>query len=160
MLAVAVTLAGGLLGLAALRLRRARADARRRRRTVGEAMTTAVVSVPGSMPLREVERDVLAVHPYRVFPVLRGASVVGLLRRSDVLRQPARDRSRLTAQAVMLRLHPYLVARPGDDVRDAVPRLLNRAGCLIVVEDGRLCGLFTAHEAALPPAPATALRST
>jgi len=113
-------------------------------RKVADVMTTSVVSIPAALPLAEVEEQFLAVLPYRVFPVMRGDQVVGVLRRADVARSPRVDDGRLTAQAVMLRLHPYLIARPADSLEDALDRLRNRAGCLVVIDDGRLRGLLTA----------------
>jgi len=114
-----------------------------RRRTVGDVMVTAVVSIPASLSLVDVERQFISSLPYRVFPVMRGDSVVGILRRQDVLRPPAHERDRLTAQAVMIRLHPYLMASPADELSGALSRLHNRAGCVVVVDDGRLRGLLT-----------------
>jgi len=113
-------------------------------RKVADVMTTSVVSIPAALPLAEVEEQFLAVLPYRVFPVMRGDQVVGVLRRADVARSPRADDGRLTAQAVMLRLHPYLIARPADSLENALDRLRNRAGCLVVIDDGRLRGLLTA----------------
>jgi CBS domain-containing protein/Zn-dependent protease len=142
--------AAGLLvvsALFALGARRAQRAAQSlldgRRRTVGEAMVTEVVSIPASLSLAEVERQFVSPLPYRVFPVLRGDRVVGILRRQDVLRQPAQERDRLTAQAIMIRLHAYLMASPADDLSGALSRLHNRAGCVVVVDDGRLRGLLT-----------------
>ena len=112
-------------------------------RRVADAMTTPVVSIPAALSLAEVEALFLAPLPYRVFPVMRGDQVVGVLRRADALRPPRSEGGRLTAQAVMLRLHPYLIARPTDTLDEALPRLRNRAGCLVVVDGGRLHGLLT-----------------
>jgi len=113
-------------------------------RRVADAMTAPVISIPAALSLTEVEQQFLTRLPYRVFPVMRGDQVVGILRRSDVPRQPPSERDRLTAQAVMLRLHPYLIARPADSLENALDRLRNRAGCLVVIDDGRLRGLLTA----------------
>lgn len=113
-------------------------------RRVADVMTTSVVSIPAALSLAEVEEQFLALLPYRVFPVMRGDQVVGVLRRPDVSRSPRAESGRLTAQAVMLRLHPYLIARPADRLDDALNRLQNRAGCLVVIDDGRLRGLLTA----------------
>jgi CBS domain-containing protein len=112
-------------------------------RRVADAMTAPVVSIPAALSLNEVEQQFLTRLPYRVFPVMRGDQVVGVLRRSDVPRQPASEWDRLTAQAVMLRLHPYLIARPTDALEDALNRVRNRAGCLVVMDEGRLQGLLT-----------------
>jgi CBS domain-containing protein len=149
--------AAGLLGLSTLfalgaqwvtqRAHRAARPRLEARRTVAEAMITAVVSIPASLSLIEVERQFIAPLSYRVFPVLRGDSVVGVLRRQDVLRQPVHEWGRLTAQAVMLRLHPYLVASPTDELQGALSRLHNRAGCVVVVDGGRLRGLLTSTDA-------------
>ena len=112
-------------------------------RTVGDVMITPVVSIPAALSLLEVEQQFLAVLPYRVFPLTRGDRVVGILRRHDVLRQSVSERGRLTAQAVMIRLHPYLTARATDTLDDALARLNNRAQCVVVLDDGRLRGLLT-----------------
>jgi CBS domain-containing protein len=122
-------------------------------RTVGDVMTAPVVSIPAALSLAEVEQQFLTVLPYRVFPLTRGDRVVGVLRRHDVLRQSAAERGRLTAQAVMIRLHPYLTARPTDTLDEALARLNNRAGCVVVLDEGQLRGLLTpsARDGAGPP---------
>ena len=53
----------------------------------------------------------------------------------------------------MIRLHPYLTARPTDTLDDALARLNNRAGCVVVLDDGQLRGLLTpsARDGAVPP---------
>jgi CBS domain-containing protein len=112
-------------------------------RTVRDVMIAPVVSIPAALSLAEVEQQFLSVLPYRVFPLTRGDRVVGVLRRHDVLRQSASERGRLTAQAVMIRLHPYLTARPTDTLDEALARLNNRAGCVVVLDDGQLRGLLT-----------------
>ena len=111
-----------------------------RRATIADVMAAPVVTIPAALSLAEVEQDFLASWPYRVFPVMRGEHAVGLLRRRDVLATPALERDRLTAQAVMIRLHPSLIARSTDTLEEALTRLDNRAGCLVVIDDGQLRG--------------------
>lgn len=52
--------------------------------TVGDYMTTRVVSLPASADLMTAAEAFLE-HPHRIFPVVDGDRVIGLLRRSDVL---------------------------------------------------------------------------
>jgi hypothetical protein len=53
----------------------------------------------------------------------------------------------------MIPLHPSLIARSTDSLEGALTRLHNRAGCLVVIDDGRLRGLLTlsARDGAGPP---------
>jgi CBS domain-containing protein len=111
--------------------------------TIADVMAAPVVTIPASLSLAEIMQDFLASWPYRVFPVMRGEHAVGLLRRRDVLATPALERDRLSAQAVMIPLHPSLIARSTDTLEGALTRLDNRAGCLVVIDDGRLQGLLT-----------------
>jgi len=111
--------------------------------TIADVMAAPVVTIPAALSLAEIEHDFLAAWPYRVFPVMRGDEAVGLLRRRDVLAAPALERDRLSAQAVMIPLHPSLMVRSIDSLQDALTRLDNRVGCLIVIDDGQLRGLLT-----------------
>jgi CBS domain-containing protein len=111
--------------------------------TIADVMAAPVITVPAALSLAEITQEFLASWPYRVFPVMRGEQAVGLLRRRDVLATPALERSRLSAQAIMIPLHPSLMARPIDGLEEALSRLDNRAGCLVVIDDGRLQGLLT-----------------
>ena len=52
--------------------------------TVGDYMTTNVISLPASADLMTAAEAFLE-HPHRIFPVVDGNRLVGLLRRSDVL---------------------------------------------------------------------------
>ncbi|WP_180897954.1 CBS domain-containing protein [Martelella soudanensis] len=52
--------------------------------TVGEYMSTEVVTLPASADLMTAAEAFLE-HPHRIFPVVDGDRLVGLLRRSDVL---------------------------------------------------------------------------
>ena len=112
-------------------------------RTVGDVMAAPVVTIPGALSLLEVEQTFLAAWPYRAFPVVRGERAVGLLRRLDVLATPALEWGRLSAQAIMIPLHPRLIARSTDTLEAALARLDKRAGCAVVIDDGRLRGLLT-----------------
>lgn len=111
--------------------------------TIADVMAAPVVTIPASLSLAEITQDFLASWRYRVFPVMRGERAVGLLRRRDVLATPALERDRLSAQAVMIPLHPSLIARSTDSLEGALTRLDNRAGCLVVIDNGRLQGLLT-----------------
>ena len=112
-------------------------------RTVGDVMTSPVVTIPAAASLVEVEQQFLAAWPYRVFPVLRGEHPVGLLQRQDVLRTPVLERVRLSAQAVMTRLRPGMVVRSTDSLETTLMRLDKHTGCAVVIDDGQLRGLLT-----------------
>jgi CBS domain-containing protein len=111
-------------------------------RMVRDIMAAPVVTIPAALSLAEVEQDYLASWSYRAFPVMRGERVVGLLRRRDALAAPAPERDRLSAQAVMIRLHPGLVARSNETVEAVLARLDERTGCAVVIDDGQLRGLL------------------
>jgi CBS domain-containing protein len=111
--------------------------------TIADVMAAPVVTIPAALSLTEINREFLAAWPYRVFPVMRGGHAVGILRRRDVLAAPVLERDRLSAQAVMIPLDPGLMVRSIDSLPEALTRLDNRAGCLVVVDDGQLRGLLT-----------------
>jgi CBS domain-containing protein len=121
--------------------------------TVGDVMAAPVITVPAALSLIEVERQFLASWPYGVFPVMRGEQPVGVLRRQDAFRVPAHERGRLSVQAVMIRLHPRLVARSTDSLEAALTRLDRRVGCIVVIDDGQLRGLLTRAARYGPPWP-------
>jgi len=52
--------------------------------TVGDYMTTTLVTLPASADLMTAAEAFLE-HPHRIFPVVDGDRLVGLIRRSDVL---------------------------------------------------------------------------
>lgn len=52
--------------------------------TVADFMSRSVVSLPASTDLVSAA-EAFQTHPHRVFPVLDGEALIGMLRRSDVL---------------------------------------------------------------------------
>jgi Zn-dependent protease/predicted transcriptional regulator len=114
--------------------------------TVGDAMMRDVVTVPGEITVADAARDYFMRTGYGAYPVVRGASVVGLILLRDILKMPPEERDNTSVQGAMIPLRDDLVASPGDPVLEALSRLAGSAlGRLLVMEDGRLVGVLSAR---------------
>jgi Zn-dependent protease/CBS domain-containing protein len=111
---------------------------------VADVMIRDVKTIPSDLPLSEAVRDHFGRTGFGAYPVVRGASVVGLLCLRDVLQQPHDERQVTSVQAAMMPLTEELTAQPDEPVNETLGRLgASAAGRLIVMEDERMVGLVT-----------------
>lgn len=87
---------------------------------VAEIMSTEVVSVDDTTPVRAVAASLLDADLHRV-PVLRGEEVVGVVSRHDLLKQMCRSDASVAAQvADLLKAEASALARLEVEVKDGV----------------------------------------
>ena len=78
------------------------------------------------------------------FPVMRGAEVVGILTRSDLVKGMAESGTETLVESVMQR--SFAVAHPSEMLDVALARLqTSQCRALVVARDGRVVGLLTAE---------------
>lgn len=112
--------------------------------TVGELMTPPPATAQGATPLQQLVDAYVLPYGIRTIPVMREATLVGLLTLEDIRRVP-RDRWPWTpAEAAMTPLAQLQVARADEGLSDALTRLAQRDINQLPVVDtyGRLVGML------------------
>lgn len=118
--------------------------------TVGEAMTRHPWVIEEDQPLR-VARHVMAEHGIRHLPVVRAGRCVGLLTDRDVNRALNPDVGLPPLDELFVsdacRYAPYAVP-PGEPLAVVLKHMAHRhIGSAIVLDAGRVLGIFTASDA-------------
>lgn len=115
--------------------------------TVGDAMTSDVVTAEPSTPVTEVAR-VMADEEIGSVVVTRGGEAIGIICERDVLDKVVAANARpneLTAEDIME--DPLITAEPNDDVLDAVRLMVRKSiGHLPIVENETLMGILTVQD--------------
>jgi CBS domain-containing protein len=111
--------------------------------TVGELMTTDVVTVARDATVRDALRAMIE-HDIGSVVVTERDAAVGVFTERDVTRHLLTDAAMLEAPIHRLMSTPPITVAPGDQVADAF-ELMNgkRIRRLPVVDDGRLVGIIT-----------------
>jgi acetoin utilization protein AcuB len=124
------------------------ARARRARLTVREQMTTAAFTIGSDLPL-SVAHDVMRAHRIRHLPVLCDGTLVGVVSQRDLhlIESLGGVDPREVAVEEAMTPDPYTVS-PGAALSDVVHQMAERRiGSAIVVERGKVVGMFTAVDA-------------
>jgi len=122
----------------------ARLDEILRGMTARDVMVEDVLTIPAEISIQEAIRSCILRSGHGGYPVLRGDAVVGLLCLRDVLRLPPEELERTSVQSVMLPLSDAIAVSPDLPLNDALAKMgQGGKGRLLVVEGGRLAGLFT-----------------
>ncbi len=122
----------------------ARLDEILRGMTARDVMVEDVLTIPAEISIQEAIRSCILRSGHGGYPVLRGDAVVGLLCLRDVLRLPPEELERTSVQSVMLPLSDAIAVSPDLPLNDALAKMgQDGKGRLLVVEGGRLAGLFT-----------------
>lgn len=118
------------------------------RATIAEVMTKAPHTIGIEQPLARAH-EMMREHNLRHLPVLRGGKLVGVLSQRDLyfVEASAGVDVGVDAVAEALASDLYTVA-PGERVSE-VARTMgeHKYGCVVVVDVGRVVGIFTATDA-------------
>lgn len=118
------------------------------RRTIAELMTHAPHSVGFDRPVK-VAQDMMHKYGVRHLPVEKGGKLVGVLSHRDIYLSLALDREfveTLTCEDVCTP-EPYVVSG-SERLKDVVERMAaDKLGCAIVVETGKVVGIYTTVDA-------------
>ena len=126
--------------------------------TVAEAMTPKPICIPASMPVRDlIERGYFGGHDHQGYPVLADdAALVGVITRSNLLRQPVESSDAAPLLVRDLVDRPPIVAYPWESCRIAAERMAHEGvGRLPVVSKAdprRVIGIVTRSDLLKPRA--------
>lgn len=112
--------------------------------TVGRFMTPNPVTVPPEITLQEFVDEHLYRTHHQIYPVVKGAEVVGCLTVQKIRDIPRAEWPRCTVGELAGRCEETVVVTPDAEAL-AVLDVMNRRGAsrLMVVENGRLVGIVT-----------------
>ena len=118
------------------------------RTTIGQVMTPAPHTIGSDQTLAQAHK-VMREHDLRHLPVLRGGKLVGVLSQRDLYFLESIAVVDVDLDCVADAMTPdVFCAAPEDTVRDVARIMANRKyGCAVVVQSGRLLGIFTATDA-------------
>jgi acetoin utilization protein AcuB len=115
---------------------------------IRQVMTPAPHTIGSDQKLALAHR-IMREHELRHLPVLRGGTLVGVLSERDLffLESIAGVDVDIDSVADAMTSDVYTAA-PEDALRDVVRTMSNRKyGCAVVIDNGRLIGIFTATDA-------------
>jgi len=114
---------------------------------VRQTMTTDVIYVGPRLTLVELVESFFFKYRFNSFPVVDGASLVGMIDVEEVKRVPREEWHAVTVRDVMTPISEDLVLRPEDDAVDALTKMLKSGwGMLPVAEGDRLLGILTRRD--------------
>jgi Zn-dependent protease len=112
---------------------------------VRDVMDGDVEALPADASLTEAVAGHFLRSGHEAYPVLRGDTVVCLLRLGDVLRHAPPVRESTSVQGAMAPIDDWLVAGPDEPLGEALTRMIRSGiGRLLVIDHGHLVGLLTA----------------
>jgi Zn-dependent protease/CBS domain-containing protein len=110
---------------------------------VQDAMTADVDAIPADISLQEAVGSYFEPSGFTSYPVRRGEQLVGVITLRDLLREPIDERGGTSVQAVMQPVDERMVVGPDTPLAEAMARLAQAGGRLLVLAEGRLVGLLT-----------------
>ena len=115
--------------------------------TVGQVMTSAVVTVPADLLVSELVHDYFMRHRFHSFPVLDNGRLVGLVTLHEVKQLPREKWDSTPVRQIMNTHVLSLSVSPGDTAMSAWMRLASHnLGRLPVVENGELVGILSQQD--------------
>ena len=115
--------------------------------TVGQVMTSAVVTVPADLLVSELLHDYFMRHRFHSFPVLDNGRLVGLVTLHEVKQLPREKWDSTPVRQIMNTHVLSLSVSPGDTAMSAWMRLASHnLGRLPVVENGELVGILSQQD--------------
>jgi Zn-dependent protease len=110
---------------------------------VRDAMMHEVVSVPPDLPVARLVNEYFFKYGYRGFPVVAGGEVAGIVTLADVRSIPDEERPLRMTREIMAPMSAAIVISPDASLAEALARLQEGAGRLLVLHGGRLAGIVT-----------------
>ncbi len=107
-------------------------------------MVTDPITVPPQLTVRQLVEDYILTHQHRMYPVMEGDNLVGLVSTRQVREVPREVWDRRTVRDILLPVSPENSIPPTMDAVQALATM-NQSGFtrLLVVENSRLVGLLT-----------------
>jgi len=114
---------------------------------VRQTMTTDVIYVGPQLSLVELVESFFFKYRFNSFPVVDGASLVGMIDVEQVKHVPREEWHAVTVRDIMTPISAELVLHPEDDAVDALTKMLKSGwGMLPVAEGDRLLGILTRRD--------------
>jgi len=115
--------------------------------TVADIMTRDVLTVPPTITVQQLVSDYFLVHHHEGYPVVKDGEVFGLVTLQSVRGVPKEKRDLETVQQAMVPSERTLALKPSASALDAMQKMAsNRAGQVLVVDQGRLLGVVTRED--------------
>ncbi|MBR9650512.1 site-2 protease family protein [Thalassovita aquimarina] len=116
-------------------------------KTVGQIMVRDPVSIPADTPLEDVIEDYFYRRHHRVFPVVRGSTLLGCIRVEDVGRIAREEWAQKTAGDVLPTAGKIGTVTPETPVMEALKRMRElETSRLMVAKNGELRGMLTLRD--------------
>lgn len=123
---------------------------------ISEVMTTRVVSVDMDDRLTVV-KEILDSAPFRHLLVIEDEQLQGVISDRDLLRclspfigtdaESVRDKNTIKQRAHQVMTHSPITVNSNMAIRDALVIMLDHnIGCLPIIDDGKIEGIFTLHD--------------
>jgi len=107
-------------------------------------MNPEPVTVDSQITLQEFSEEYLYRYHYKMFPVVEGGRVAGIITVGELKTLPREEWRRLSVGSVMRALTPENSISPDAPVKEAINRMnLSGLSRLLVVEHGRTIGIIT-----------------
>lgn len=114
---------------------------------VEQLMTSAVVSVPGNIPLDRLVDDFFFHYRFTAFPVIEDDLILGLVTVHDIKEIPKELWPAKNAKEAMIPVSSGLVVDPRTEVLSALAKMAaNGFGRLLVIENNKLIGLLSQRD--------------
>ncbi len=111
--------------------------------SVVQLMQAPVTTVPPNIPIRSLVHEYILGTDERAFPVIDNNHLVGLVCIQDVRKVPDERWDTTEVGEIMTAASQLVLARPDEEVRDALYDLAQRdVNQLPVVQDGQLVGML------------------
>ena len=112
--------------------------------SVADIMTRDVLTVPPETTVQRLISDYLLVHKHGAYPVVKNGEVLGEVTLECVRAVPKEKRDFETVQQAMVPCERTAMVKPSTTALDAMQTMArNRAGHVLVVDEGRLVGIAT-----------------
>ncbi|HKM49825.1 MAG TPA: site-2 protease family protein [Candidatus Bathyarchaeia archaeon] len=112
--------------------------------SVADIMTRDVLTVPPETTVQRLISDYLLVHKHGAYPVVKNGEVLGEVTLECVRAVPKEKRDFESVQQAMVPCERTAMVKPSTTALDAMQAMArNRAGHVLVVDEGRLVGIAT-----------------
>ncbi len=111
---------------------------------VRQLMVRDAITVPDHISLDEMVQETILRHPHRVYPVMNGEQVIGLVGIEQVRRVPRAEWIRTPVRQVMTPAALVPPVAPEDETVNVLERMIREEALLLpVVQEGRMIGVLS-----------------